>query len=569
MRKLFIYGVLMFMGSFAIGQNPLFIPDTLSGTNINLTLQDGTNQFFAGTTTNTMGVNGNILGPTLLLNQGDVVNFSVNNQLSDSTTIHWHGMHIAPENDGGPHTIISPNTTWQPSFEIMDKAATYWYHPHLHEHTDKHVSKGIAGQIWVRDSEEAALNLPRTYGIDDIPLVIQTKSFDANNQILHHSNSDDILMVNATMDATFSAPAQVVRFRVLNGSSQRIFNLGLAGDKAFYQIVSDGGLLNTSVSLTRLKLSPGERAEILIDFSGMSGQTIHLKSFASELGNGHYGATYPGMGQGMTMTGYNPNLLNGTDFDILEFNITNATANAVTTIPTALANVTPIPQSNATITRSLTFTPVQMGMNALNNGFLINNQSFNMGVINYSIPLGSVEIWSLINQSPIAHPFHIHDVQFYILDINGATPPANMQGRKDVVLVPPMQTVRFIAAFEDFANDTIPYMYHCHMLKHEDEGMMGQFLVLEPATNINNLLLDNEVLIYPNPATTQLNIALKNEDNSIEKIQVIDVLGRVVYTETELNTNSKIIDVQHLSSGMYHIFIKTKNGIYIGKIVKQ
>lgn len=570
MKKALIYGILMWMGHFAFGQNTLLIPDTLSGTSINLTLQNGAHQFFTGDTTNTMGANGNILGPTLLLNQGDMVNFSVNNQLSDSTTIHWHGMHISAENDGGPHSVIPPNTTWQPSFEIMDKAATYWYHPHLHHHTDRHVSKGIAGQIWVRDNEEAALDLPRTYGIDDIPLVIQTKSFDANNQILHHSNSDDALMVNATIDATFDAPAQVVRFRILNGSSQRVFNLGLTGNKTFYQIASDGGLLSAPVSLTRLKLSPGERAEILIDFSGMSGQAIHLKSFASEFSNGFYGATNPGMGNGMTMTGYNPNPLNGTDFDILEFNVTTATANAVTTIPTALATVTPIPQANATTTRNLTFTPAQMGMNALNNGFLINNQSFNMGVINYSIPLGSVEIWSLTNQSPIAHPFHIHDVQFYILDINGATPPANMQGRKDVVLVPPMQTVRFITAFEDFANDTVPFMYHCHMLKHEDEGMMGQFLVTDTTSiSTNHLLLEDAVLIYPNPTTTQFNIRLENENNVIENIQVTDVLGRIVYTVMGLNTNFETIDAQHLSSGMYHVFIKTKHGVYTGKVMKQ
>ena len=570
MKKLLIYGVLMCVGHFVIGQNTLFIPDTLSGTNINLTLQNGTRPFFTGTTTNTMGANGNILGPTLLLNQGDVVNFSVNNQLSDSTTIHWHGMHVSAENDGGPHTVIAPNTVWQPSFEIIDKAATYWYHPHLHHHTDRHVSKGIAGQIWVRDSEEAVLNLPRTYGVDDIPLVIQTKSFDGNNQILHHSNSDDVLMVNATMDATFDAPEQVVRFRILNGSSQRVFNLGLTGNKTFYQIASDGGLLSAPVSLTRLKLSPGERAEILIDFSGMSGQTIHLKSFASELSNGHYGATNPGMGNGMTMTGYNPNPLNGTDFDILEFNVTNATTNPVTTIPTALATVTTIPQSSANITRSLTFTPIQMGMNALNNGFLINNQSFDMGVINYSIPLGSIEIWSLTNQSPIAHPFHIHDVQFYILDINGATPPVNMQGRKDVVLVPPMQTVRFIAAFENFANDTIPYMYHCHMLKHEDEGMMGQFVVTDTAsTNTNSILLQDGVLIYPNPTTTQFQISLEKADNRIEHIQITDVLGRMIYNENELNTTATTIITGSWSSGIYPIFIKTKDGIYVGKMIKQ
>ena len=125
MKKLLIYGVLMCVGHFVFGQNTLFIPDTLSGTNINLTLQNGTHPFFTGMTTNTMGANGSILGPTLLLNQGDVVNFSVNNQLSDSTTIHWHGMHVSAEDDGGPHTAIAPNATWQPSFRCPRSSWTF------------------------------------------------------------------------------------------------------------------------------------------------------------------------------------------------------------------------------------------------------------------------------------------------------------------------------------------------------------------------------------------------------------------------------------------------------------
>ena len=198
-----------------------------------MTLQNGTQQFFAGKATTTMGANGNILGPTLILNQGDFVNFSVKNQLKDTTTLHWHGLHVSSENDGGPHTTILPGATWTPGFTIMDKAATYWYHPHLHHRTDEHVSKGIAGLIIVKDTEEAKLSLPRTYGVDDFPLVIQTKDFDADNQIMMHSNSDKTLMVNATIDPYLNVPSQVVRFRVLNGSSQRAFNIGLNNNKNF------------------------------------------------------------------------------------------------------------------------------------------------------------------------------------------------------------------------------------------------------------------------------------------------------------------------------------------------
>ena len=123
--------------------------------------------------------------------------------------------------------------------------------------------------IIVKDNAEAALSLPRTYGVDDFPLVMQTKDFDANNQIVVHSNSDDVVMINATIDPFLNVPSQVIRCRVLNGSSQRAFNIGLSNNQSFHQIASDGGLLSTPVQLTRLLLAPGERAEILIDFSGM------------------------------------------------------------------------------------------------------------------------------------------------------------------------------------------------------------------------------------------------------------------------------------------------------------
>ncbi|RLD48554.1 MAG: bilirubin oxidase, partial [Bacteroidetes bacterium] len=132
--------LLQLVGGSLFAQTPLFIPDTLSGTSLELTLQNGTFSFFSGQNTTTMGVNGDILGPTLIINKDDFVNFKVNNQLDETTTIHWHGMHVSAANDGGPHTVIEPLETWNPQFTVMDKAGTYWYHPHLHENTNKHVS---------------------------------------------------------------------------------------------------------------------------------------------------------------------------------------------------------------------------------------------------------------------------------------------------------------------------------------------------------------------------------------------------------------------------------------------
>ncbi len=544
-------------------QNPLLIQSTLTGTDINLTLQNGTTQFYPGQITNTMGVNGNILGPTLILNQGDFVNFSVTNQLAETTTVHWHGLHVSPENDGGPHTTIAANSTWSPSFTIMDKAATYWYHPHLHHFTDKHISKGIAGMIIVKDTDEAALNLPRTYGIDDFPLIIQTKDFDANNQIVVHSNSDDVIMVNATIDPFLNVPSQVVRYRVLNGSSQRAFNLGLDNNQPFHQIASDGGLLSSPVQLTRLLLAPGERAEILIDFSGMNGETVYLKSYSSELQNGIYGATNPGMGAGMTMNGYNPNPLNGSDFNIIQFTIITQSTNPITAIPSNLVTVTPIPAGNSNITRTLTFTPVTMGPNQLNGDFLINGSTMDLDVINYSVPLNNTEIWELTNQSAISHPFHIHDVQFNILTRNGVVPPVNEQGRKDVVLVKPQETVRFIAKFEDFTSDTVPYMYHCHLLTHEDGGMMGQFIVTN-VLSVNENFIDDKFRIYPNPSKGLINIEF-NIDSEVDDIFIYDNLGRIIYSTIIKNENS--ISVKGLRNGVFYIKLIIGKDTVIKKVI--
>ncbi|KAA3653021.1 MAG: bilirubin oxidase [Calditrichaeota bacterium] len=459
--RIFFYALISV--TFVNAQNPLIIPDTLSGQTFELNLQNGSHQFYAGQNTRTMGVNGAILGPTLIMNKNDFVDITVTNHLEDTTTIHWHGMHVSAANDGGPHTTIAPGASWNPRFTVLDKASTYWYHPHLHEKTNLHVSKGIAGFIIVRDSEEAALNFPRTYGIDDFPIVIQTKTFDANKEIVAPSNADTVLIVNATMNPSLQVPAQVVRLRLLNGSSQRNFNIGLSSNQTFYQIGSDGGLLVARNAVNRLSLTPGERAEILIDFSDLQGQSLSLMSYAAEFPNGVYGAANAGMGMMTSLKDYNPNPMNGANFSIMQFVVTEKNADAVTEIPGTLVTVTPLMESNAVMTRNLNLTAASMGPNSVNGKFLINNVAFDMDVINYTIPIDNVEIWSITNFSPIAHPFHIHDVQFFILDRNGRLPIAAEQGRKDVVLIHPMETVRFITKFADFADDPVPYMYHCHM----------------------------------------------------------------------------------------------------------
>ncbi|OGU65746.1 MAG: hypothetical protein A2499_18490 [Stygiobacter sp. RIFOXYC12_FULL_38_8] len=561
---------LFFVNSRA--QNKLQIPDTLSGTNFNLTIQKGSVNFYPGFTTNTIGVNGNILGPTLILRKGDNVSMNVANALADTTTIHWHGMHVAPENDGGPHTVILPGTIWKPQFTILDNAATYWYHPHLHKKTAEHVTKGVAGFIIVRDNQEAVLKFPRKYGVDDFPIVVQSRAFDAAKQFIVRSELDSVLLVNGTRNPYIQVPAQVVRLRLLNGSTERTYNFGLKGNKPFYQIGGDGGLLNSPFQLIRLRLAPGERAEILVDFISMQGQSTYLMSYASELASGIIGASSVGMGG--SLPNYSNNKLNGADFNILRIDVIAPTSNAITSVPSSLINNNPYAVSSSNVTRMLTFTSTGGMMNAAG-PFVINGTPFSMEKINYNIPLNNTEIWELRNQTQIAHPFHIHDVQFYLLDRNGIQVSSNERGRKDVVLVEPMETVRFITKFEDFSNAIVPYMYHCHLLTHEDDGMMGQFLVTKPtdvkeenSTLPNGFSLDQN---YPNPFNPSTKIKYSLHINSYVKLTVFDELGRVVTSliNEEKNAGTYEVDfnASNLSSGVYFYQLNTTNYVEAKKFV--
>jgi blue copper oxidase len=178
---------------------------------------------------------------------------------------------------------------------------------------------------------------------------------------------------------------------------------------------------------------------------------------------------------------------------------------------------------------------------------------FDMMMINHRIPFNNIEIWELRNQTPISHPFHIHDVQFYVLDINGATPPPNLRGRKDVILVPGGNgVVRFITQFETFYNDTLPYMYHCHMLTHEDDNMMGQFVVTAPS----NIGISEEQgnlhgwRLYPNPVVERFTLEVPQTDRL--NYEIVDQTGRVVAQDTWTASEPQIA-VGHLPRGVYLI----------------
>jgi blue copper oxidase len=562
--KFFIMSILLFAPpAWCLGQSPLFIPQLLEGTTFNLNVQTGTMQFWPGINTPTFGVNGNILGPTLLINKGDEVTLNVTNNLSTTTTMHWHGLHVSAMNDGGPHQIIQEGATWSPQFEVKNNAGTFWYHPHGENKTDMQVSKGIAGMIIIKDSEEAALELPRTYGVDDFPLIVQTKSFDVLHQIQIATHADTLVMVNATVNAYLNVPAQVVRFRLLAGSSERTFNFGFSNDMNFYQIATDGGLKEIPYQTNRLKLSPGERAEILVDLSTLEGEGVYLMSYGSELTDGIMGALNVGIMA--SPEGYAENPMNGADFNLLMLNVGAPTANAINTIPASLVSMTDLNVADSDVERNLLLSPMEMGpVNAVEGPFGINNVQFQMEVVNEIVHLGDVEIWTITNQTQVAHPFHIHDVEFQIIDYNGDNPPPDQQGWKDVVLVMPQQSVSFITKFQDYADPDVPYMYHCHLLHHEDEGMMGSFVVIDPNA-IEELMTDLMYYPYPNPANLSVTFQLNSITHAAPNVEIIDANGKVVKMQVEMIDSKIVLQTNLLPAGFYTILVDGKNKGYFIK----
>lgn len=568
-KKLFIStAAILAVVDIAFAQNALFIPPTLSGTTFNLNIQNGVTQFYSGINTPTYGINGALLAPTLIVNKWDWVTMNVTNSLTgfgNSTTIHWHGLHVPAMDDGGPHQVIAQTTTWSPDFQILNSAGTFWYHPHGDNKTDLHVSKGIAGMIIVKDSTEAALDLPRTYGIDDFPIIVQTKAFDILNQIAISTEEDTAVMVNGTVHPYLNTPAQIIRLRLLNGSSSRVYNFGFTANKPFKIIATDAGLLDNAITLTRIRLAPGERAEILLDLQGMNGQTIHLNSYSSEFPNGIYGAgTVTGM-MGGTIPDYNLNPLNGADFGILQINVVAQTGSPVTTMPTTLTTNTP--WTNYTVSRNFQLQPDTMmsAVGQVAGPFNINGVHFDMNTINVTTYLNTTEKWRITNTTGIAHPFHIHDMHFYLLNINGNSVPDYEQGKKDVVLVLPQQYVEFVTKFEDFADDSIPYMYHCHMLHHEDDGMMGSFRVIDTtSTGIADMDFENSFSVFPIPVTRLLNIS--SHTNMIFSVSIFNSLGENIYSAQAGSTLQ--IETSNFAPGLYYIQIKSQNKFITKKIIK-
>jgi len=406
-----------------------------------LDVQSGETSFLGNRQTKTLGYNGSYLGPVIRMRKGEKVHIQVNNQLDFSTTLHWHGLVVDGEQDGGPHQGIQPGESWNPSFTVDQDAATLWFHPHLMGETANQVYYGLAGLIYIDDENSEKLNLPKEYGIDDIPLIVQDRSFRRDGSFDYRTSMmgvvpGDTMMINGTVNPYLNVNKGNIRFRILNASNSQNFEFSLSDGSNFQQIASDGGFLKSPLARESIFLAPGERVEVVVDFSDSLLSTVSLLS-----GNQ----------------------------SIMEINLASSNAGTAQ-IPDLLTMVTPIQLSDNPRTR--VFDLQSMGISGT-----INGKAFSMDRIDEEVPINESEIWIIRNtggmMQPGGHPFHVHGTQFQVLSRNGEAPPLQERGYKDTVFVNVGEEVAIRILF------THPgvFMYHCHILEHEDHGMMGQFRV--------------------------------------------------------------------------------------------
>ena len=456
---------------------PLPIPDVMdlsrSATG-ELTAQLGSHSILQGRTTQTAGYSQAFSGPVIRMKRGETAQLTLGNTISEAVSVHWHGLHIEGAQDGGPHSPINPGAVVNAALDIDQPASTLWYHSHIMGRTGPHVWFGLAGMLLIDDPDAGDDGLPSTYGEDDLPLLVQDRIFGANGEMVYAPRGPSLMMgyrgneilVNGALQPEATVPAGLVRLRILNGSNARIYNFHFEDGRNFAQVGSDGGLLPAPVQMQNLVLAPAERAEIVVDFG--DAQPVRLLSGADT------NSPMAGMNGMMASPQAGPDGV----FEVMRFAVNSAAVAKVTTLPTSIASA-PLPNFGEPIRRrSFTLDMMAGGMRGMmpggGHGMSINGEVMDMAVINQQVKLGETEVWQ-INASEMMHPFHVHGTSFQVLSNGGVAVNPATSGLKDVVLVD--GAAEILVKFPRKADAKTPYMYHCHILEHEDAGMMGQFTV--------------------------------------------------------------------------------------------
>lgn len=416
---------------------PLYVPPTVAPTAFSLRAATGTVDLGGGKLADAWVYNGLLPGPTLQVRRGDRATITLRNALAQETITHWHGMVVDHENDGHPMMAVGPGGTYAYDFVVDQRAALNWYHPHTHMLTGQQVAMGLAGGFVVRDPVEDGLGLPAGLPYE-VPLILRDASLDKAGDLQYTPKSGgftgSLFLVNGTRQPYLDVDTAVYRFRILAGSNARIWGLTLSDGSSFRLIGNDGGLLESRVNVARIDLSPGERADVLVDLRTRTvGSTVTLRD---------------------ARTGWN----------LLELRVARSVSIPFT-MPTTLSTITPL----GTPARTRTFSFDGMSK--------INGREYDMGRTDFSVPFGEVERWRFVTNGNAPHPVHVHGASFQVESRTGGRGRLYPweRGWKDTVLLNDQETVDVIVRFDAHRG---LYLMHCHKLEHEDMGMMVNFEVV-------------------------------------------------------------------------------------------
>jgi FtsP/CotA-like multicopper oxidase with cupredoxin domain len=451
-------------------------------------------QLLSGSGVTVQNLTGNYLGPILRVKSGTKVRIFFHNNLAEDSVVHPHGLRVPEDCDGQPMQAIGPGQTKVYEFQVIDPAGPHWFHPHPHMRTAEQVLMGMAGLFHVWDPVEELAVPGASTGANDLPVIIQDRTFDSNNQFLYQPNNmwgflGNKVLVNGKPGAVFSLEPRAYRFRVLNGSNARTYKLAWSNGMPLKVIGTDGGLLPAVETRSYVMLMPGERVDLWVDFTQLARKQVILRSLSFDPGMGMGGGgggmggggMGPGGGGGGGGGGMGTSLPMGSQFDILTVNVGKKAI-----VKPALGPLPPLSvrYDASNVPNFADPRPFTLDMQMM--VWTINGRVYEMEGIaeDEMVYLHDTMAWEWINNSPIPHPMHIHNVQFQVV---GRTSPGTSSyatvnqglvdsGWKDTVLVWPGERVKVAMTF---GPHTGMYMYHCHILEHEDMTMMRNYMIMD------------------------------------------------------------------------------------------
>jgi blue copper oxidase len=469
---------------------------------IKLDARTGTMRFLSDRETATYGINGPFLGPALRLRRGETVTVEVTNNVPEIITMHWHGLIIPGAADGGPHQVIAPGKGWQTQLAIDQPAATLWFHPHYYPSTAQEVIKGLAGLLIVDDEEAGRLPLPSRWGVDDIPLIVQDRRFTPDGQFFDRMNVitvtngyvGDVALVNGTRYPEARTARGWIRLRILNGSNARSYKLGISDGRSVYVIASDGGLLANPVERKELLIHAGERFELLVDGrDGRAFDVVTLPVAQAIMRLPPFDGPLPLVTikpEGADGTGQLPSSLAA--LPALPQQLPPVSQELVMNMFRDMQGMMPLEQAGlpamirsgktdpavvARVVKLIANDPALPSAEQLSsNG--VNGKPFSLERLDFSAACNQDLHWRISEGSDMMlHPVHIHGCQFRIILQDGKPPEPERAGWKDVAPISNGGVADILVRFPHPATRDDPYMAHCHILEHEDSGMMAQFTV--------------------------------------------------------------------------------------------